>query len=243
VNNRQRVLLASACALGLAAEAYVLFADDTSTFSIVGRQRFGVTDFGEGKPMAHAFLMRGDGLNAVGVEIVSDRPTVARIHWRLWRGMADVSPMTLAAEGDSDVPLGARINRVTFPVVRDGSSKDRWYTFEIQMTNALPRDDVTRPTVAMMASGDNPDRGGVLWIDGQRKAGSLVLHAQRTGRTLYRRFVAEVQPKLRAPLRNPVVQWAFALWLHAAFVTFAYTIVFNRQSQWDSSASGDGCAH
>jgi hypothetical protein len=76
-----------------------------------------------------------------------------------------------------------------------------------------------------VGSHDNPDRGGVLWIDGVRQPGSLFLKADRRGRTRYDRFLAETAPNLPPSLRIRAVQWLVFAALHWAMVVFAYTLV------------------
>jgi hypothetical protein len=113
---------------------------------------------------------------------------------------------------------------VDFPTTYDASSKDRWYTLEVQLIEARSATSQL-PRVTMLASRQNPDRGGVLWVAKNRHAGSLVLRAERTGRTLYRRFRAEAENNLPLILRRAAVQWLLALAVHGAFFIFAYLIL------------------
>ena len=74
-----------------------------------------------------------------------------------------------------------------------------WYTFEVQLLeadNVAVRPGASARRVALVASSDNPERGGILWVGDTRQPGSLFIRAERQGRTPYRRFVAEVEPNL-----------------------------------------------
>jgi len=77
--------------------------------------------------------------------------------------------------------------------------------------------------ISLFASRDNPDRGGVLWVGGARQLGSLVMRAERRGRTPYRRFLAEAEPNLPAVLRNGTVQWLTVIAFHWALIVFAWS--------------------
>ena len=84
--------------------------------------------------------------------------------------------------------------------------------------------------MAIVASHDNPDRGGVLWVNGIRQPGSLMLRADRRGRTLYRRLLAAAV-NLPTPLRIPAVQWTLAAACHAALIVFAYVVLAGGASE------------
>jgi hypothetical protein len=75
-----------------------------------------------------------------------------------------------------------------------------------------------------MASRDNPDLGGVLWVNGARQPGSLFLRADQRGRTRYRQFVNDAEPHLPALLRQPVIQWSVVVAIHAALLTFVAAV-------------------
>ena len=218
-------LFVALCVLAVAVEAYAVFLDRNHTFQIAGRQLYPIEDFAARKPVAHAFLMRGEGLSAVRTQFVSDIDAVARIKWTIFRGSPDFTPMTVAEQGEVEIEVDDSPSWVSFPMTRDGSSKDRWYTLEVQLVGVRPRRGDVEPKIAVMASHDNPDRGGVLFIDGARKPGSLLLRADRVGRTLYRRFQAEAEPNLPSVLKNPALQWVLVLGLHWAFFSYAYALV------------------
>jgi len=130
--------------------------------------------------------------------------------------------MSPAFEGVASFDLrpGRQWETITF--TRDGSSKDRWYTIQLRLLDPQPPPS---PQVSIVASRDNPDRGGVLFVNDLRQPGSLNLRAERRGRTLYRRFLAEAAPNLPAMLQVPAVQWAIALVFHWALIVFAYTVL------------------
>lgn len=219
-------LFLAACAMVVTAEAYAVFFDRDHTFEIAGREPYGIAEFGEGKAVAHAFLMRGEGLSAVRTQFASDVPAVARIKWTIFRGSLDEPPMTIAEQGESEVDVGRSPTWASFPMTRDGSSKDRWYTIEVQLVGARARQgDGVVPKLTALATQDNPDRGGVLWVNGKRQAGSLRLRADRLGRTLYRRFQVEAEPNLPPVLRVAAVQWILVLVMHWAFFTYAAAMV------------------
>ncbi|MBM4438016.1 MAG: hypothetical protein FJ029_12475 [Actinobacteria bacterium] len=218
------------CAALVLVEVYALFVNRHSTFTIHGDDDYEISEFADGSAVAHAFLMRGDGLHQVRAQLSSDRPAMARVRWTIWRGSYDQQDMTPAAEGESEVSLGRSRSWTPFPMTRDGSSKDRWYTLELQLVEVRPLSGNTRPRIAVLATHDNPDRGGVLWVAKTRRQGSMVVKADRIGRTLYRRFQMEAEPNLPAVMRYEAMQWLLMLVLHAAFFTFAYSVLSNARS-------------
>lgn len=220
---RFEVLFAAVCTLVLLFEGAVIFLVRDGTFSIEGKQTYEVTELGSGATVSQAFVMRGEGLRAVGVRLSAQAPASVTVKWSLWRGTLDVpSGMMLAAEGLDQLDLVAGWRWKTFEAIRDGSSHDHWYTFQIQLSGALPR---PAAGVAVMASRDNPDRGGVLWVNGTRQPGSLTLRAERQGRTLHRRFLIEAAPNLPRALQLPVVQWTIFAAFHWAMIVFAYAVL------------------
>ena len=216
-------LFAVVCAATVAVEAYVVFADQTASFRIEGDRRYNIAEFSDRAKVSHAFLMRGDGMQSVSVQFSSDAATSETVEWTLWRGYADhPEDMTLAFDGVAPIELrpGRQWKTLVFP--RDGSSHDRWYTIELRLAGARP---APLPQVAVVATHDNPDRGGVLFVNGIRRSGSLFMRAERRGRTLYRWFLADAAPNLPVPLRIPAVQWSIAIVFHWAFIAFAHTVL------------------
>jgi hypothetical protein len=114
---------------------------------------------------------------------------------------------------------------ISLAVPRDGGSHDRWFSIELQLLDAVAGDGGPAPRVALIATHDNPDRGGVLFVDEVRKPGSLYLRTERRGRTLYDRVLAEAVPNLPSLLRLPAIQLLIAAALHWAFFLFAYTLI------------------
>ena len=223
-----RVLFAVVCAVVLAAEAYWLFVHTARSFRIEGTERYEIEELGRGVSVSHAFYMSGDGLSSVRVRVTGRVATRARIAWTLWRGSRDSLPMTPAEIHDDQLVLRPGPQWLTFDVVRDGSSHDQWYTFEIRVVEAAPiaaAPAVGGPLVTVTASRDNPDRGGVLWVGDTRQPGSLIIRADRNGRTLYRRFVLEAVPHLPRVFQNEAFQWLIALALHGALIGFAYAVL------------------
>lgn len=220
---RLQVAFALVCVAALAAEAYVLFGDRVSVFSIEGEKVYDVTSFAAGESVSHAFLMRGEGLQAVSVLLDSTAATAVTVRWTLWRGYPDLpKEMTRAFEGVESLDLRPGRQWTQFNFTRDGSSKDRWYTIQVRLIDPRP---APAPQVSIVASSDNPDRGGVLFVNDVRQPGSLYVRAERRGRTLYRRFLVEAAPHLPATLRTPVVQWAVAILVHWALMVFAYAVL------------------
>ena len=218
-----RAIFGLVCAAVLAFEGYVVFVDRDHTFGIEGGQAYDVAEFAGGKTVSHAFLMRGDGFQAVRLRFSSDAAVSVPVQWTLWRGSPDQpTAMTRAFEQAEflDLKPGRQWKTLTF--TRDGSSHDRWYTVQLRLLDLRP---APFPQVSVVASHDNPDRGGVLWVDGKRLPGSLVLRAERRGRALYRRFLLEAAPNLPGPLRIPVVQWCIAVAFHWALIVFVYAVV------------------
>lgn len=232
-DRRLRAMFALGCAAAIAVEGYVLFFDRDHTFSIQGRKTYLVSELGDGSPVAHAFLMRGNGLRAIRVQFSSSAPATARLRWRLRRQQDPLEALSIEAlsivdEGTRELRLDAGRTWATFPVTRDGSSHDRWYAFEAQLVDPPSADVRDRVRIALLATRDNPDRGGSLFVAGVNQPGSLVLRADRVGRTLYQRFVAEAEPNLPRWLRWPAVQWLIGLALQAAVAVYAYALLIDR---------------
>jgi hypothetical protein len=224
-----RAAVALFIAVCLGAGTYLVFMNGSSQFRIEGRDPFEIDEFGSGRVVSHAFLMRGDGLNAVSLYFSSPTRSVARVHWTLWRGFRDQpQEMSRAFEGTDLLELGPGRQWKTLPFARDSSSRDRWYTFEVRLLevdNVAVRSEHTTHQVALVASRDNPERGGVLWIGDARQPGSLFIRAARQGRTPYRRFVAEIEPNLPYVLRLAAVQWAIAIAFHWAIAVVAFAFI------------------
>ena len=220
------------CVAALALEIYLVFISRHGVFRIEGEDTYDLTGFGSGAVVAHSFLMRGDGLNSVAVRLGSDARAQVKVQWTLWRGTADQPrDMTLAFEGSEVIDLRPGHQWKTVSFTRDASSRDRWYTIEVRSL-AIARAEPaptggadTPPQIVLVASHDNPERGGVLWVNGVRQPGSLFMQAGRQGRTLHRRFVAEVEPNLPPLLRIRAVQWLLALASHWAFLVFAWAAI------------------
>ena len=228
----KQVAVALVCSAAITLEIYVVFINNSGAFSIEGKEAFDLTEFGSGAVVSHAFLMRGDGLNSVAVQFGSDSRVQVNVQWTLWRGMADQpAEMTRAFEGAEVLDLRPGHQWKTFALTRDASSRDRWYTIEVRSLAVTRLGPGTGgganapPQVALVASQDNPERGGVLWVNGARRPGSLFMRAGRQGRTLYRRFVAEVEPNLPPLLRIRAVQWIVVVAFHWAFLVFAWSVL------------------
>lgn len=222
-----RAGLAVICTGLLALEAYLVFYDRVDTFRIEGKRSYEVAEFSTGATVSQAFLMRGDGLESVSVLFSSREAASVKVEWTLWRGFPDQpADMTLAFEAVRDVQLRPGRQWHSLELPRDGSSRDRWYTIRLHLLD--PR-AVPPAQVSVIASHDNPDRGGVLWIDDVRQPGSLLLRTHRRGRTAYRQFEVGAEPHLPAALRNPVAQWAIVVVVHWALLVFAYALLREAQ--------------
>ncbi len=214
---------AAGCLLVLLFEGFAVFVERDGVFSINGNDAYEVTELGHGATLSHAFYMRGDGLRAVAVRLSARAPAAVTVKWTIWRGTLDVPKnMTLAAEGIERIDLVAGRRWQAFPVTRDMSSHNRWYTIQLQLVEALPDPSAA---VGITASRDNPERGGVFWVNDVRQTGSLTLRAERQGRTLHRRFLIEAAPNLPRALQLPVVQWTIFAAFHWAMIVFAYAVL------------------
>jgi hypothetical protein len=209
----------------LIAEVYAVFIKADGEFSIEGHRPYDETRFGEGATIRHAFLMTADGLSAVSFQVSASASANLAVRWALWDGTPDdVEPSShrRAFDGESIIHVTAGTRRwhtVAFP--RHGSSRDRWYTLYLTLADA----GSPRPAaIAVSATMDNPDRGGVLWVGETRMPGSLRLRAAYEGRTIYREFSRAAEPNLPPVLRSPAVQIAVAMALHWALITFAYLL-------------------
>lgn len=205
----------------------MIFVDRDRVFAIEGRNAYAIEEFGAGAIVSHAFLMRGDGLHGVRVRLNADRPATASVRWVLWNGSPEVpSQMLRAFEGVESMQVAPNREWQSIRFVRNGSSDDRWFTIELQLLSpAANAADPGHPRVSLVASRDNPYRGGVLWVADERQPGSLFLQAESTGRTLYQRFLAEGVTHFPGVLQLPLVHWtAFGL-LHWAFLVFARSVI------------------
>ncbi len=217
-------------AVVIALEIYLVFIKRHGDFRIEGKEAFDLAEFASGAVVAHAFLMRGDGLNSVAVQFGSDSKARLTVQWTLWRGKADQPGAARAFEGTEVLNLRPGHQWRTFEFIRDASSRDRWYTFEVhalavERLAPASEDPARTPRVALVASRDNPERGGLLLVDGALRPGSLFIRAGRQGRTIYRRFVVEAELYLPAPLRIRSVQWALVIAFHWAFLVFAWAVL------------------
>ncbi|MEX2269871.1 MAG: hypothetical protein WD690_00275 [Vicinamibacterales bacterium] len=204
----------------LAIEAYAVFENREGTFSIEGEQPYPIEEFAAGEPVRQAFLMQGAGLRGVRVLVDAKIDAPVPMAWKLWRGHPDHPGMSLAFEGIETVTTRRGQQWVEFSFARDGSSGDRWYTFETVL--ATPRAAEPDPAApVLVASHDNPERGGALWVGATRKPGSLFLRADRRGQNAYRRFRTEGTPHLPRVLQIEAIQWVIFLSCHAAFVAYA----------------------
>jgi hypothetical protein len=218
---RTRVLLITVVAGVLALEAWAVMVDRDGTFAIEGEIPRVMGQFGEGQPFRQAFLMQGAGLHQVRVVVSSPRRERLPLDWSLWRGTPDEpSTFTTAFQSRQELPLSAGRQWITLSFPRDGNSNDRWYTIEIKSV-----DPAASAGVAIHASDDNPERGGVLWVNNVRQPGSLRIRADRLGRTLFRRFEIEGLPHLPAIFANPVFQWLVVIAVHWAFAVVIWTLV------------------
>ncbi len=208
----------------------MVFVDRGGGLAIEGEQSYEIHESADGALVTHAFLMRGDGLHAVQVRLHSDMPAAARIKWTLWTGTPEVGNMPRAFEGTELLSLRPGRQWQSLALVRNGTSNNRWYTLDIRVLDveAVGHPE-RRPVVSLVASRDNPDRGGVLWVNGVRQPGSLFLRADRQGRTPYRRFLIEAAPNLPVVFQVRLVQWLIFIGLHAAFLTFAWAIVMDAE--------------
>jgi hypothetical protein len=228
------LLLAVLCS---ALTGYFLFVKHTVTRT-EGKRPVPITAFGAGATAAHAFQMETDKLNAVAVRIVASEPSSLRVLCKLFRlpigePGAEDDPTRYAPlyqwTATMKVAAGDHWQRIAFSGVDD--SYRRWYRFEIRLLDAVSErarghHESVRPNVSIMASEDNPLRGGKLWIDGVRQPGSLFIIAE--GPTPYERFRLHVEPGLPNALRNRAVQAvvvAVYLW---ALVTLLYAVVFGQ---------------
>lgn len=224
--NWSKILVVLAVLGVVAFEIFVVFFDRRGEFAIQGVDAYDIDEFGSGAAVSQAFLMRGDGLNAVRLRFASEGRTTVSVHWTLWRGFADEpEQMTRAFEGEDIIELRPGRQWIPLNFIRDGSSRDRWYTIEARLNVPGDADSAQRPNVALVATRDNPERGGILWVDGVRQPGSLTIRAEREGRTLHRRLDAEVEPNLPPLLRSGTVQWVIVVIVHLAFAAFAKAIL------------------
>jgi len=216
-----------------AGEAFFLFADRTVRFSIEGATPFAIDTFGTGARIEHGFQMAGDSLTGISVRFAAERSIRIRVlsvlsapaervpdaHAELYRWVSVVA-----------LNPGLSWKRFDFPEL--AGSNDRFYTFRIRLVDGVLSDDTGEGTpaeklpVAVMASQDNPLRGGMLWIDGVRHRGSLNLRAHGPGETAYERFRDSVGTRLPPPLRHLAVQIALALAYQWALFVFADALLF-----------------
>lgn len=213
-------------ALIITAEIYLIFIHREDAFRIIGARAYRVAEFSQQQPISQAFLMLGNGLNAIDVRLVSDAAAVVTFRWTLSRGSRDAPPVAAVAVGEQSVRLGIDSPQwVRLPVTRDGSSHNRWYTIELQLVDAQGGSAAAPPHIAVMATSDNPDRGGVLWVGDKRQPGSMMMRANWESATVYRRFVTEGVPHLPRLLREPIAQALVVVVIHWAFAVYALSLL------------------
>jgi hypothetical protein len=226
-------VFACACIVLIAYEGYLVFLK-RPMLRIEGDRPVRIEAFDHGTTASHAFQMNDDGLYAVSMRFIADRPVSVHVLCRLLRlpdagaPMAD-NPNLFAAiyrwTDTLDLEAGDHWQRIGFHSV--GESRGQWYAFEIRLLDSSqnrPEGQNARAAVSLLASEDNPPRGGKLWIDGVRQPGSLFLRAH--GGTKYEQFLLHDEPKLPPVLRNRIVQAALVLIYHWALFTFAFSTVF-----------------
>ena len=132
-------ILAAIIGVVIAAESYLGFFARIDTFRIEGVRPITIAEFADGATVSHAFLMRGDGLQAVSVLFNSTTAASVRVQWTVWRGYPDEpSEMSLAFEETQDLQLrpGSQWRSLTLP--RDSSSHDRWYIIRLRLREPRP---------------------------------------------------------------------------------------------------------
>jgi hypothetical protein len=214
----------------LCLEGYIVFVDRDGVFAIESRNVDEIAEFGNGAVVSHAFLMRGDGLHSVRIQLNTDVRATVRIQWVLWNGTPE-QPAQFARAFDGvaafNVSPGRKWHALHFP--RNGSSNDRWFTIELRLLDVAAASGSRRPQVSLVASRDNLRLGGALWVNEARKPGSLFLRAAFTGRTLHRRFLIEAVPQLPDFFQIAFVQWTVFGLLHCAFLVFAYSVIMDAE--------------
>lgn len=226
---RRRLIFGLAAVTLMGIEAYVILIAREGRFEIKGEQPYEISEFTTGATVTHAFLMRGDGLHSVSVHLETTAPASVRVRWTLWHSYLEAfrQEMSRAFEGETTASIVPGGSWVTWDVTRDGSSDNRWYTLDVQLLTAVAAGTGPEPKVNVVATRDNPERGGILFVNGVRQPGSLLLRADRRGRTLYRRFVVEAEPNLPGLLRVEAVQWLVVVVGHWAFLTFVYAFLMS----------------
>ena len=220
-------LLAAAVLIG--AQYYVFVAKREFSSSTKGEDLYAIEAFQHGLPVAHSFVVRGNGLNSVRVQFGRMKAGTVRVRWQLWRGYPDVpDEMSLAFEAEQDLELRAGITWQRFEFPREGNSNKLWYTFQAQLLTPLAEDQrpVQDESTILRASHDNPEQGGALWVGKQRQPGSLVITVTRRAPSLYQQIrsggAAARRPYWRSPvfLVSAVLAFDFSL---LAFVGLALT--------------------
>jgi hypothetical protein len=195
----------------LGAEAYLLFVNRDGTFRIEGEQPYAIEAFAAGERVRQAFLMQGAGLRAVRVLVEARADGPLPIAWKLWRGLPDTPDMTLAFEGIETVMVRRGREWIEFEFTRDGSSGDKWYTFEIAPAGPPPANREAAPM--LMASHDNPDRGGALWVGDARQPRASRDRCSSAPIAAARRRIDGSDRKRRRICRR----WCRARWCKARF--------------------------
>ena len=232
-----RVLFLCVFAALVGYEAYRFYRTtifDAPTVLIQGEQPILMPEFGDGAQLTQAFGMTADGLRAVSVQLTSDRPATVQVSCELQQTFED-RPEVFAEICSRRTTLhdvsGTQWRRFDFPPV--AASAGRFYGFRIRVLEseppagkgtALPAAE--RPHVAIAGFSDNVRRGGILWVAGARRVGSLYFQAHGDGETAYSRFRLNVEPRLPAPLRNQALQLALVLMLHWALLTTCLAMLF-----------------
>ena len=242
-------LFVCGCAWLTGYETWFVFFSDLS-MRIDGKQPVAITEFANGVPVFHAFLMNGDGLRAVSVRIVAEQPASLRVAYKLLR-LYDRDPASImirtgtprCTAGPTDYSTGlattgsaSHFRQSRSPTTRCTRLKSAW-----QATSAGRSAANGRPAVSLMASMDNPPYGGALWIDGVRQPGSLFIAVH--GDTIYTGLQRRSELILPAVFRDRAVQALIALALQGAFIALAYGVLFSRADATRTASEAGRGAH
>ena len=163
------------------------FHEDVS-FQIRDARPIVIYEFGYGAPVSAAFLMKGNGLHAIDVQLSADRMVTLEVICELRRTdfatpalpRAPIYKWTTTIDRVSHTEW----RRIEFPRLEKSDNQAYW--FRVQLLNASK--ERSRPRIGISASEDNPARGGILWIGDTRHTGSLYMKAHGGGETRYERL-------------------------------------------------------
>lgn len=196
-------LLVCVVSLGIALGDY--FLRDVKDVDSTGQKLSTVREFGEGTLIAQSFSMPRDGLRALTVSLWSDEPAAITFEFHLFRRGQGPSEEVVTRVVEVSKPAGTVRQTIEFPAI--SPAKHREFVARFQLTRALARNveptaaPAARPSVGLIAWGDNPLPSGMLWVGDEERWGDLDFSAEADPPTRLQRMAGAIDASLQPALR------------------------------------------